>query len=188
MAVEQRLYTVEEYLQIAGSAEYADKRIELIDGEIVEMPGSSYPNSRIAGMVIFFLIAYVREHDNGYVSVPDGMYRLDDHTVLQPDAAFMSKERGKDPSEIVMDGSPDLAVEVISPSESHPSVIHKARRYLDAGTSLVWAVYPTDKTVVVYRLTTEGDLHTDTLGINDVLEGTHTMPGFTLPVKDIFPE
>jgi Uma2 family endonuclease len=80
-----------------------------------------------------------------------------------------------------------LAVEVISPSESSNDVLTKVRRYVDAGTQLVWAVYPREQTVYVWKPVSDGGLHVQVFGIEDTLDGGEVLPGFTLNVRDIFP-
>jgi Uma2 family endonuclease len=81
------------------------------------------------------------------------------------------------------DGAPDLAVEVVSPDED---IFKKAREYLNAGARIVWAVYAEEQTVYVMRLDAQGTLTSVPFGINDTLDGGDVLPGFTLPVRDIF--
>jgi Uma2 family endonuclease len=188
MAVQQQTYTVEEFLELAQSPEYADKQLELIDGELIIMPPSSPLNSKIAVLIAHFFLVFVLERKLGEVTGADGGYRIGSKTTLAPDAAFTSYARGLDFSGSVVNGAPDLAVEVISPSESSQDVQDKVWAYLQAGTQIVWAVYPKKKLVDVYRLASEEDLQSTRIGFDGVLDGGDVLPGFTLPVKDIFPE
>jgi len=78
--------------------------------------------------------------------------------------------------------SPDLAVEVVSPTDSAAHIQAKVQEYLEAGTRLVWVVYPRTQTVVVYRPSGEALV----LGEEDMLTGEDVLPGFACRVGDIF--
>ena len=182
--LQEKIYTVEEFWEIARAPENEGKRLELEHGVILEMAASTPTNTVIAGRVIYFFNGYVIPRNAGYVTVPDGGFRLDENTSRQPDAAFVSKGRvPKLPAEFRL--APDLAVEVVSPSED---VLKKVNEYLRAGSQLVWAIYPDEKTVYVFHLDADGRLIGTHFGINDTLDGGDVMPGFSLPVRDIFPE
>lgn len=181
---QEKLYTAEEFWKIARLPENEGKRLELDEGEIVEMAASKPVNTIIAGRVIYYLNAFVIPHDLGYVTVPDGGFKLAPKTVRQPDAAFISKARvPKIPHEFEI--APDLAVEIVSP---HEDVWKKANEYLRAGTKLVWAVYPNDKIVYVFRLNDDGSLQGQPFDISATLDGGDVLPGFSLLVSDIFPD
>lgn len=184
MALREQTMTVEAFWEMARAPENEGRRLELADGEIVEMAASKPENTVIAGRIIYYLNAYVIPRNAGYVTVPDGGFRLSDRTVRQPDAAFVSKTRlPRLPKEFRL--APDLAVEVVSPNED---VLKKVNEYLRAGTALVWAVYAEDKQVYTFHLDAEGRLIGTPLGIDDMLDGGAVLPGFALPVSDIFPE
>jgi Uma2 family endonuclease len=181
---QEKLYTAEEFWKIARLPENEGKRLELDEGEIVEFELSSPLNSITAGRVAYFLNIHVMPQNLGYITGPDGGFKLAPKTVRQPDAAFISKTRApKIPREFEI--APDLAVEIVSP---HEDVWKKANEYLRAGTKLVWAVYPTDKIVYVFRLNDDGSLRGQPFDINATLDGGDVLPGFTLALRDIFPE
>ncbi|HVU10590.1 MAG TPA: Uma2 family endonuclease [Phototrophicaceae bacterium] len=184
MVVQERLITADEFWEIAQAPENERKRLELDEGVIVEMAGSSPTNTVIAARVIYFLNGYAIPRNAGYVTGPDGDYKLGERKVRQPDAAFVLKARiAKLPRHFNF--APDLAVEIVSPSED---ALKKVNEYLRAGTQIVWAVYPVDKIVYVCTLNDDGSLRGQTFGIDDTLDGGGVLPGFTLPVRDIFPE
>src|SRR5262245_49466887 len=118
MAVKERLYTAKEFWEITRLPENEDKRLALIDGEIVEMASSSQKNTVIAGRIIYFLNAIVIPRDLGYVTGADGGFTLDEHNARQPDVGYISKTRHPELDGVEFPIAPDLAVEVISPSES----------------------------------------------------------------------
>jgi Uma2 family endonuclease len=188
MVLQERLYTAAEFWEIAQRPENADKRLELIDGEIVEMAPSSQKNTVVAGRFIYFLNAFVIPRDIGYVTGPDGGYTISEHNGYQPDAAFISKARHPTLEGVAFPVAPDLVVEVISPSESSNDVLKKVQRYIAAGTRLVWTAYPKDELVYVWTLAEDGGLHMQSFGMNDTLDGGDVLPGFKLKVSDIFPK
>jgi len=146
--------------------------------------GSSSPiNIVTAARIIYFLNGFVIPRDLGYVTGADGGFKLATHKARQPDVGFISKARApKLPKKF--DIAPDLAVEVVSPDED---VLKKTNEYFRAGTRLVWAVYTDEKRVYVFRPTESGEAHMQTLDLDDTLDGGDVLPGFSLPVRDIFP-
>lgn len=184
MVARERLYTVEEFWEVARLPENEDKRLELEDGVIIEMAASSPINTVTAGRILHFVNAFVIPRNLGYVTGAYGGFKLAPRRSRQPDVGFISRARLPElPREFKV--APDLAVEVVSENED---IFKKAREYLQAGTRLVWAVYTDEKTVHVIRLNADGGLSTQPFGIDDTLTGEDVLPGFTLPVRDISPE
>lgn len=186
MVIQQRVYTAEEFWGLVNKTTH-DERLELLDGMLIEMPPSSPENTITAGRILAFLFTFIEDREMGYVSGADGGYTLTPGTVLMPDVAFISKERAPTiPREFK--GAPDLAVEVISPSETPRRVNDKTALYLGHGAQMVWNVYPEDKVVEVWKSAEDGGMNVHTLTIHDVLDGNHVLPGFSLPVGKIFPD
>jgi Uma2 family endonuclease len=186
MTVQEKLYTANEFWEIAQSPENENKRLELVGGVIDEMPPSSPLNTIIAGRFIYYFNAHVMANDLGYVTTPDGGFALGPNDVRQPDAAFISKARVTKLPEKFFPVAPDLAVEVISPSETSRKVLDKVYAYLRAGTRLVWAVYPEDKLIDVYRLAEDQSVNVRPRRMGDILDGEDVLPGFKLAVQDVF--
>jgi Uma2 family endonuclease len=185
MLIQETLYSAEEFFHIAQLPENATRQLELEDGVIVEMPSSSKLNTVTALRIATFINSYVMSHNLGVVSGADGGYRLSPTRVRQPDVGFVSQKHSIDLKDgVVFEIPPDLAVEVVSPTED---VFKKANEYLAAGTRLVWAVYTEDKTVYAMRLDERGRLSSQGHSIDDTLLGEDVLPGFSLPVRDIFP-
>ena len=184
MLIGERLYTVGEFIEFANLPENEARRFELDTGVIVEMSASRQQNTVIAGRIIYHLNAFVIPRDLGYITVPDGGFRLAPRTVRMPDAAFISKARHPQLDGVEFPLAPDLAVEVVSPDED----IHKkAYEYFRAGTTLVWAIYPDEKRVYVMRLDEDGGLKSIPQDEDAILDGGDVLPGFTLAVRDVFP-
>jgi Uma2 family endonuclease len=188
MTVQEKFYTIEEFWEIAQKPENEGKRLELVKGVIYELAPSSKKNTITAIRFASFLLPFVDEHDLGYVSGADGGFELSDDEVRQPDVAFISKDRAAGLEGTTFPAAPDLAVEVISPSESNRKVLDKVRAYLQAGTKLVWTAYPEDEVVDVSHMSESGSLIIDTFGIDDTLDGGSVLPGFKLPIRKIFPK
>ena len=128
------------------------------------------------------LSVYVEDNDLGYVTGADGGYMVGGNRFI-PDVGYISKARQAEPShEAYNPNAPDLAVEVLSPTDDRDSLRLKVAAYLVAGTTL-WVVDPDAKQVEVY-----GPGNTPVvLGADDTLNGGDVLPGFTLAVKAVFP-
>lgn len=184
MVFKEQAYTAEEFWELAGLPENEARRLELEDGVIVEVAASSPVNTVIAMRIGHFVNAFVIPRNLGYVTGADGGFKLGAKRVRQPDVGFVSIERvSKLPKRFEI--APDLAVEVVSENED---VFKKANEYLRAGTRIVWAAYADEQRVYVMRLDEDGGLRSLPFGINDTLDGGDVLPGFTLSVRDIFPE
>jgi Uma2 family endonuclease len=188
MLLQEKLYTAKEFWEIAQLPENADKRLELIDGVIVEMASSSQKNTVIGMRIGYFLNAFVIPRDLGYVTGADGGFTITEKNAFQPDVAFISKARHAELKGVEFPIAPDLAVEVISPSESSNAVLKKVQRYIQGGTSLVVTIYPDDQTVRLWRPSTEGGINMQTLTIDEVWDASDVLTGFSLKVSEIFPK
>lgn len=159
---------------------------EVIDGQIVEKPAMGAPQVWIASQFVGWLFA------SGIAgrAVAEMLFVLDSARNLKrrPDVALVSYDRWPRRRPIP-DGEawnvvPDLAVEVISPSNSADEVVKKVGEYVRAGVRLVWVVYPVERLVYVYRSAV--DVHI--LQVGDDLDGGDVLPGFHRPVQDLFEE
>jgi Uma2 family endonuclease len=161
-------------------------RHELVRGELRTMPPAGFDHGvRIVKLTVP-LAQHVDGHGLGVVVGADTGFVLarDPDTVRAPDIAFVRQERipGTGHPRGFWDGAPDLAVEVISPSDTYSEVEEKVDDWLAAGTRMVWVINPRRRTVTVYRSRTAIAI----LGASDVLDGQDVLPGFSCPVGDIF--
>ena len=154
---------------------------EYVKGELIPIPPTSVEHGKISINLILPLGLYVRENQLGDVYVPDTGFQVGDR-VLIPDVAFVASKRMPDDLSKVFPNPPDLAVEVVSPSDAFRRVVKKALDYLEAGTKMVWIVEPTSQTVRVYRSETPIRV----LGINDTLTGEDVVKGFSCQVAQLF--
>lgn len=178
----QARLSLADYAAFCAAPENADRRVELVDGVLVEKPMPSFTPSQIAVLIAYFLVDYLRRNPLGYVTGEQGGYRLDDHTVLIPDVGYIRKQRLPTTPEREVPVPPDLAVEVMSPSDSKRALRQKAERYLAAGVAMVWLVFPETRQVEVY--TPHNDVRE--LGINDSLDGGDLLPNFALAIRALF--
>ena len=181
MAVQTHIrVSVEEFEKIAALPENADKHLEYIGGEIVEVVSNS-DSSEIALNIGTEIRHYLKTHDLGRATSSDGGYKVSGEDYM-PDVGFISKaKQPKRPNTAWNPLAPDLAVEVVSPTDRAQNIATKVANYLAAGT-VVWYFYPQDKEVYVY----EPGQPVKALGIDDMLDGGKVLPGFKLAVKDVF--
>ena len=158
---------------------------ELSRGMLVCMSPASYEPGRVGGRLMRRLFSFVDEHQLGECGSGETGFLLsaDPDTVRAPDAWFIRAARI--PAETItgyFPGPPDLAVEVISPSDRFREVMLKIRDYMDAGTPLVWALDPQSRVTAVFR-PGQAVRFVDEDG---VLDGEDVLPGFALPLRDVF--
>lgn len=153
---------------------------EFIGNEVLAVVSNNYA-SQIAMVIGAFMTLFVRQNDLGWVTGADGGYQVNNERYL-PDVGFISKARQPQPSrEAYNPNAPDLAVEVVSPTDSERRLLLKVSNYLAAGTE-VWIVYPDAREVHVHRAGKGATvLSADSRLTSDAL------PGFSLAVSDIFP-
>jgi Uma2 family endonuclease len=176
--------TEQDLLDLAGKT---DRLYELVDGILVEKP-MGYPEGFLAAALIGFLWAWVRPRNLGAVGAPDSMMRLAPGLVRLPDVSFMRWDRFPNRqvqvSVPIPDLVPDLAVEILSPSNTADEIQRKRAEYFRRGTQLVWIIDPRARTVEVFTAPTVSTL----LHEADTLDGGTVLPGFTLPLHDLFAE
>jgi len=183
MATEARL-TAQDLLRFGDDG----VRRELVNGRIIEMPPAGGIHGKIVSILVWFMVEYVRHTGTGEIVSGDTGFVLhvpgDPERVRAPDIGFISRSRlaeGGMPESFIS-GAPDLAVEVLSPSEASVDVQQKVRDYFDAGARLVWLIAPQARTVTVYRADGSARLLRD----QDALDGEDVLPGFSIPLAEVF--
>jgi len=156
-------------------------------GEVIEVPPPSPLHAYIAGMIYAAILRYLEDHDIGF-AFPDSVgYTLNDSAEVIPDASFIAYERQATlPDKFSV--APNLAVEVVSPSNRPRQMLDKVELYLASGVELVWLVYPTERVVDVYRSGEDEAIVLHKLEQGDHFDGENILPGFKLAVKSVFPK
>lgn len=161
--------------------ENSERRFERIAGEVVEVV-SNDEASEIAISIAAEIRLYLKQHALGRVTGADGGYIVAGHHYI-PDVAFISYEKQSGPSgEAYNPNPPDLAVEVVSPSDRPERLMIKVGNYLAAGV-VVWVVYPTEHEVQIYKPGQPVEL----IDSSGTLSGGDVLPGFELVLQEIFP-
>jgi Uma2 family endonuclease len=179
MSTATKLMTAGELLKLPDG-----RRYELVKGELLTMSPAGEEHGAVIMNLAVPLGQYVKENELGRVYGAETGFKLetDPDTVLAPDIAFVKIERLGALIKGYRAGAPDLAVEVISAGESQPKIERKTGRWLQGGALAVWLVDPHTRTVTVCRLNTETRVLTE----EDLLTGDDVVPGFSLPVTEIF--
>jgi Uma2 family endonuclease len=161
--------------------------LELIEGTLHKMSPTGAEHSLVTSEIHYQLSLVVRRDSLGAIAAAETGFRLAEDTVLAPDVAFIAAARL--PAVIPDDYfalAPDLAVEVVSPSDRYSRTLRKVRLYLMAGAQAVWVFNTPDRNVVVWRR--EGErLLAVLLTADDWLEGGMLLPGFRVRVGELFP-
>ena len=175
------LITVEDFDQLI---EPDDMSYELDDGELVAMPKPRPRHNRIAKRILLALERYLESNPIGEALGPENLFVLGPATKRAPGASFLRAERAAafDPDQDIP-GAPDLAVEVLSPNDRAEDIRRKIRQYLTAGAIQVWVVYPQSRLLEVW----EGPEKLARVAKSgEVLDGGTLLPGFYLPVDQLF--
>ena len=188
IAIQQRLYTVDDVWELAHQPDNVN-HYELIEGELFEMPPPGYAHGRLAVLIAHYILSFVQAQELGEVTVETGYHPPDGrHTLLSPDVAFLSKAKAPHPSWVkYIPVMPDLAIEILSPTDTLRQARQKAALYLRHGTQLVWIVLPAEKGVDVCRAADGPRLNIEFVGQESSLSGEQVLPGFELKLELLFP-
>ncbi len=177
-----RLLTAEDLWGIGDDGH----RYDLIRGELHRMAPAGGEHASIEMTIGAMLWTHARARNAGTVFGSDAGFVLarNPDTLLSPDVAFVRAERlpPKDRQIGFLELAPDLAVEVVSPSDRPSEVTEKVRIYLSAGVSMVLVVEPQPKTVTIHRPGRAPLVRQE----GDVLDCGDVLPGFRVPVAEIF--
>ena len=176
-----RLVTAEEFARIPNDAYH----YELVDGRVVPMSPPGSRHGALATRIAMLLQQCADTQRLGTVITAGGFtIGTDPDTVREPDVAFISRERVLETGipDSFWPGPPDLAVEIVSPSDRRLAVTAKANDYLARGVRLVWVVDSKKATVTVYRPAARPVA----LGSDEILDARDVLPGFSCAVARLF--
>jgi Uma2 family endonuclease len=160
-----------------------DGRYELIEGEVVERSLPDDVHGEITANVGTAFNNYSRRRGVGRTRSETGYtLRTGPDTVRGPDVSFVLRPRVEGRGSGFVPGAPDIAVEVVSPSNTAAEVARKVAEYLAAGSQRVWVVYPAGRRVVIHR----ADGSVISYSGDNVITDEELLPGFSLPLSEIF--
>jgi Uma2 family endonuclease len=181
-----KLLTAEEFYEFVIRPENADRRFELVRGEVIEemsLPGDLH--CVVCSNVDYTLGGYLRQVKRGRVlcNDPGVVLEREPDTVRGPDVAyFPTSPKLAELNPKWIEETPALAVEVLSPNDRPGKVTRKVKDYLKSGVKMVWVVDPEERNVTVYRPGTDLEV----FDLTQHLDGGDALPGFRCAVADFF--
>ena len=175
--------TLEQYAALPKHPRY-----ELVKGVLVELMTASREHEHVSSLVNWRMSAHVfpshlgevYTSNRGYVTGPNSPA-----TSRMPDVSFVSNERLDQPelAGMLFNGAPDLAVEILSDSNTPAEIAQKIAEYLNAGGKAVWVIDIDARTLTVHTPNAPPLSLTDA----DTIDGADYLPGFTCPLADLLP-
>lgn len=179
-----KVWTDEAFLALPDDG----NRYELVNGELINMGNSGALHGYICSTLMILLGGYVRLKNLGVMFDSSTAFKMRNGNKRAPDVAFFAKERLQGVTTLpsgFLDDAPDLAIEVLSPNNTVEEINDKIAEYFENAARLVWVINPYQHYVLVYRSAQEPDR---LLKSTDALDGEDVIPGFTLPVAELFQE
>jgi Uma2 family endonuclease len=158
---------------------------ELVNGRVVPMAPAGHIHGEVESRLDVELALYARKTGSGRVMVGEvGIYTgRDPDTVRGADIVFISHERyARCGPSAFLDIAPELVVEILLPEDRPGQVNDKIQEYLSAGVDRIWFVNPRRRSVLVYRLSGQ----VEALAVGDLLRDEEILPGFSLPLSELF--
>jgi Uma2 family endonuclease len=182
---EKKVWTEEE-LQSLPSDDY---KYEVVDGELVISPKNNFQHENICARLLFALEAFNRAHVLGVVLGSNAGYWMKNRNCRAPDVSFIPKERliqlrFKFSTRKFFPGAPDLAVEVLSPSNTRTEINERLKDFFANGTQIAWVIDAENEGAEICHSTTKREL----VGPGAVLEGEQLLPGFRYSLNELFKE
>ena len=184
METQERLWDVDDLWDLVHQQDDDSRQYELIDGVLIEMSRPGGEHGEICLNLGSYIRAFAREHGLGRATVETGYHPPDNrNTLLGPDIAFVRHTRAPTPfPKRFVPVMPDLAVEILSPSDTIQTMRNKARIYSTNGTSVVWIILPAERSVEIHQTQQPAE----TRGFGDSLSGEDVLPGFALELRRLF--
>lgn len=182
LKTDKKIWTDEEFMALPKDGH----RYEIVNGELVDMGSSGALHGNLAITLSSALFAVVNAQKLGALFDSSTAFKMKSGNRRSPDISFFAKERLQGMTELptgFLDGAPDLAVEVLSPGNTVEEIHDKLVEYFENGTRLAWIIHPSEHYVLVYRSAQEPDRLLKSV---DSLDGEEVIPGFTLPVAELF--
>ena len=185
MSTQETLLTADEFYDFCCKN---DGRYELVRGEVIELSPVNDEHSGIAVNIATAFNNYSRRYGFGQAGVEAGHIVLSEpDTVRGPDVSFrlVPRSGGRQRAGFLA-GAPDIAVEVVSPSNTAAETERKVQEYVAAGSQRVWVVYPATRTSPRHVVVHHPDRTTISYTGDDVITDEGLLPGFSLPLAEVF--
>ncbi len=175
----RRVISEEEFLRLPDDG----RKYELVNGEVKEVP-AGIRHDTIVARIIGMMFPTVGK--KGVIAASSAGYRLASGNVRSPDVSFIRNERLPEGKLPVGFGefAPDLAIEVLSPTEDASELLRKIAEYFESGAQQVWVVDPEARRVTIYR----SPVDVQTFSGDDVIEGNELFPEFRCSVNELLGE
>jgi Uma2 family endonuclease len=173
----KRRISEEEFMRLPDDG----RKYELVNGEVKEVPAGGR-HGAIGLRLGYRVIPHTQ--GLGYALDSSTGFKMINGNIRSPDVSFMKKERlpgGKLPVGFI-EGAPDLAIEIVSPSEQAVDLLRKVAEYFESGAQQVWLLFPDKQCVTLYH----SPIETVQLSSEDEITGGDLLPGFTCQVKELF--
>jgi Uma2 family endonuclease len=163
-------------------------RYELVNHQLIDLGNFGALHGYICSTLIILLGSYIRSQKLGFLFDSSTGFKMQNGNTRSPDLAFFAKNRLQGLTTLptgFLEGAPDLAVEVLSPGNTVEEIDGKITEYFANGTRLMWVINPKQRYILVYRSPQEPDRLLKTA---DRLDGEAIIPGFSLPIAELFQE
>jgi Uma2 family endonuclease len=179
---EIKVWTDQEFMALSDDGH----RYEIVNGKLLDMGNSGALHGYICSLLLFSLMGCIQPKKLGVILDSSTVFKMKNGNKRSPDISFFAKERLRGMTELptgFLEGAPDLAVEVLSPGNTVEEIDDKLVDYFENGARLVWVISPRQQYILVYRSSQEPDR---LLKLADSFDGEDVIPGFSLPVADLF--
>jgi len=181
--VTKKVWTDEEFIALPDDG----NRYEVVNGELVVMGAAGAKHGYYVSLIHIILGNYVRSQKIGFTFDSDTSFKMASGNRRSPDCSFFSRDRIKSLGGIpkgYIEGSPDLAVEILSPGNTVEEMHEKIVEYFENGSRLVWIIHPDEQYILVYHQPQPDQFKRP----GDILDGGDVLPGFTLDLSEFFAE
>ena len=178
----QKIWTDAEFMALNRDGH----RYEIVNGELIDMGNSGAKHGYVCSILMTLLGGYVHLQKLGAMFDSSTAFKMKSGNKRSPDVSFMAKERLQGLDDLpdgFLEGAPDLAVEILSPGNTVAEIHDKLVEYFENGARLVWVIHPQEQYVLVYRSSQEPDRLLKSV---NSLDGEEIVPGFTLPIAELF--
>jgi len=178
----KKVWTDEEFMTLPDDGH----RYEIVNGELIDMGNSGALHGYVCSLLLAELSGYIVPKKLGVILDSSTAFKMKNGNRRSPDIGFFAKERLQGMTQLpagFLEGAPDLAVEVLSPGNTVEEIDGKIADYFDNGTRLAWVINPSQHYILVYRSAQEPDRLLKSV---DFLDGEEVIPGFNLPVANLF--